>query len=88
MVGQDISKMQELDRIKNEFISTASHELRTPLTSIRGSLGLVAGGVTGEIPDQAKNLVDIALGVGSVNAISWAKIKYRPCPLTDDLARL
>ena len=60
MVGQDISKMKELDRIKNEFISTASHELRTPLTSIRGSLGLVAGGVTGEIPDQAKNLVDIA----------------------------
>jgi len=60
MVGQDISKMKELDRIKNEFISTASHELRTPLTSIRGSLGLIAGGVTGEIPNQAKDLVDIA----------------------------
>ena len=27
--------LQELDRLKNEFISTVTHELRTPLTSIR-----------------------------------------------------
>jgi PAS domain S-box-containing protein len=32
----DVSRERELDRIKNEFISTAAHELRTPLTSIRG----------------------------------------------------
>ena len=25
------------------------HELRTPLTSIRGSLGLIAGGAAGEL---------------------------------------
>ena len=33
--------------MKSEFVATVSHELRTPLTSIRGSLGLLAGGVTG-----------------------------------------
>ncbi|MEW5771968.1 MAG: HAMP domain-containing sensor histidine kinase [Thermodesulfobacteriota bacterium] len=29
-------RLQELDRMKSDFISTVSHELRTPLTSVRG----------------------------------------------------
>ena len=64
MVGiyTDISQQKKMDRLKSEFVSTVSHELRTPLTSIRGSLGLIAGGVVGELPAQAKGLVDIAYG--------------------------
>jgi CheY-like chemotaxis protein/two-component sensor histidine kinase len=46
--------------MKSEFVSTVSHELRTPLTSIRGSLGLIAGGVAGPLPDAAQSLIDIA----------------------------
>jgi signal transduction histidine kinase len=29
------ARLQELDRLKDDFISTVTHELRTPLTSIR-----------------------------------------------------
>jgi PAS domain S-box-containing protein len=59
-MGNDITELKRMDRMKSEFVSTVSHELRTPLTSIRGSLGLVWGGVTGELPEKAKVLIGIA----------------------------
>ena len=57
----DITERREIERMKNEFISIASHELRTPLTSIRGSLGLVASGLLGPIPDRADHMVKMAI---------------------------
>ncbi|NPC85393.1 PAS domain S-box protein, partial [Pyxidicoccus fallax] len=57
---RDITERKEVERMKNEFISTVSHELRTPLTSIRGSLGLLEGGIMGELPAQALDMVRIA----------------------------
>jgi len=57
---RDISERKENDRIKNEFISVVSHELRTPLTSIRGSLGLIAGAFSQELPEKINHLITIA----------------------------
>lgn len=57
---RDITERKAVERMKNEFISTVSHELRTPLTSIRGSLGLLEGGIVGDIPPQALDMVRIA----------------------------
>ncbi|MCY1030067.1 PAS domain-containing sensor histidine kinase [Corallococcus sp. BB11-1] len=51
---------QRVERMKNEFISTVSHELRTPLTSIRGSLGLLCGGIAGPLDSQVAQMVGIA----------------------------
>ena len=56
----DSTEWKQADLAKRTFVSTVSHELRTPLSSIQGSLGLVAGGAMGELPDGAKRLVDIA----------------------------
>ena len=58
---RDITKRIAMDRMKDEFVSVVSHELRTPLTSIRGSLGLIAGGVMGVLPDKAQHMADIAV---------------------------
>lgn len=57
---RDITERKEVELRVSEFYSTVSHELRTPLTSIRGALGLMEGGVVGEIPDEALELVTIA----------------------------
>ncbi|MEO8021295.1 PAS domain S-box protein [Polaromonas sp.] len=59
-LGTDVTELKRVDRMKTEFVSTVSHELRTPLTSIRGSLGLISGGVAGELPEAVKTLVGIA----------------------------
>lgn len=55
-----LSERSQLDRLKDEFISTVSHELRTPLTSIRGALGLLSSGTIGELDPRALNLLRIA----------------------------
>jgi PAS domain S-box-containing protein len=57
---QDITELKHVEQMKNEFVSTVSHELRSPLTSIRGSLGLLAGGVAGALSPPARELVLIA----------------------------
>ena len=60
-IVRDISERKSVDRLKSEFVSIVSDELRTPLTAIRGSLGLVANGITGRLPPEAQEYVDIAL---------------------------
>ena len=57
---RDISELKQMSEIKDQFISTVSHELRTPITSIHASLGLVLGGVVGEVPDKFQQLITIA----------------------------
>jgi PAS domain S-box-containing protein len=58
---EDITERREVERIKDEFVSVVGHELRTPLTSIRGSLGLLDGGLAGDLDEDAREMVKMAL---------------------------
>jgi signal transduction histidine kinase len=60
VVCRDVSERKEAEKRVSEFYSTVSHELRTPLTSIRASLGLIEGGIGGEVSEKARKLVIIA----------------------------
>jgi PAS domain S-box-containing protein len=96
----DVSERHVVERMKRDFISTVSHELRTPLTSIHGSLGLLASGVMGELPAEARPVIDVAER-NSVRLISLIndildfdrlesgkmKMELRPTPLLRVLER-
>ena len=45
-------RLQELDRLKSDFVSNVSHELRTPLTAIKGAVDLVLREVTGPLTEK------------------------------------
>ncbi|QGX40681.1 PAS domain S-box protein [Permianibacter aggregans] len=57
---QDITEQKRTEQIKDQFIATVSHELRTPLTSIVGALGLINGGVLGDLSDEMADMLRIA----------------------------
>jgi PAS domain S-box-containing protein len=44
-----VERLQEVDRVKDAFVSSVSHELRTPLTSILGYLELLIDGGYGHL---------------------------------------
>ncbi len=51
-------RLKELDRLKNEFISTITHELRTPLTAVR-SIAEILHANPRLPPDQHHNLTAV-----------------------------
>ncbi|MEA2569700.1 MAG: hypothetical protein QOI24_1701 [Acidobacteriota bacterium] len=61
MTFHDTTERLEVQRMKDEFVSIVSHELRTPLTSIRGALGLLAGGLIASSPEKGQRMLDIAV---------------------------
>lgn len=60
VILHDLTEEKRVEKLKSEFVSAVSHELRTPLTSIRGVLGLLLGGVGGEMPEKSKTLLKMA----------------------------
>jgi PAS domain S-box-containing protein len=54
-----VHELEELDRIRREFVATVSHELRTPLTSIIGEVELLVDGDLGDLSTDQAHGVEI-----------------------------
>jgi len=56
-VAVDITERKELEKIKNDLLSSVSHEMRTPLTAISGYAELLKG--EPEIPEPLRRHLEI-----------------------------
>ncbi len=79
---QDLTPLEELERLRSEFLDLVSHELRAPLTSIKGSTATVLGDspvpppaemlqffrLIDEQADHMRSLIRDLLDAGSIEA--------------------
>ncbi|WP_433214755.1 ATP-binding protein [Dactylosporangium sp. CS-047395] len=86
------SDLQELDRLKSEFVATVSHELRTPLTSIRGyteilndsdatALGPTERKIVGIIDRNGRRLLDLIEDLLTFSRIESGTLTLNPGPV-------
>lgn len=94
-IVHDITQQRELERMKDDFISTVSHELRTPLFSIQGFVRLI---LNGDVPNphtqqefltiierQANQLAELVTNLLDLNRMSTNAfdIEKQPIRLID-----
>jgi two-component system sensor histidine kinase VicK len=85
-------ELQEVDRLKSDFVSMVSHELRAPLTNINGALELMEAECTdgsgtpfrtmlGIVSDQAMRLTNFVQGVLNVSRIEAGALSLQFAPV-------
>jgi PAS domain S-box-containing protein len=89
---QDMTPLEELERLRSEFLGMVSHELRTPLATIKGSASLALSGThppgaaeTRElfetIDQQADGLAELVGNLLDMTRIEAGALSVSPEPL-------
>ena len=88
---QDMTALEEMDRLRAEFLGMVSHELRAPLTSIKGSAATVLGSSADLDPavvrqffriidEQADHMHDLVADLLDVARIETGTLPVTPEP--------
>lgn len=54
-----VTRLKELDNVRDDFVTTVSHELRTPMSNIIGNAEMLADGLVGELAPAQQKLVEV-----------------------------
>ena len=88
---QDMADVEEMERLRADFLAMVSHELRAPLTSIKGSAATVLGSATEMDPavvrqffhiieEQADHMNDLVADLLDVARIETGELPVSPEP--------
>jgi signal transduction histidine kinase/DNA-binding NarL/FixJ family response regulator len=61
LVLRDITARREVERLRDDFVSTLTHDLRTPLLAAIQTLGFFADGTLGALSQRQKDLVTMLI---------------------------
>lgn len=86
-------RLQELDRLKSDFVANVSHELRTPLTAIKGAIDLLLREVAGPLNEKQTHylarvrsnthrLAGLIMDVLDLSKIEEGKIELHAAPVS------
>ena len=85
-------ELQELDRLKNEFVALVSHELRAPLTNIRTGIELILGAEAGMrtgarqslslVHEETQRLSRLVEAILDLSALEAGRLSMQPLPLS------
>jgi two-component system phosphate regulon sensor histidine kinase PhoR len=68
-VMQDITRMRQLEQMRQDFVANVSHELKTPITSIKGFVETLQDGADADPQARSRFLGIIAKQAEHLNAI-------------------
>lgn len=88
---RQVKELEELDRLRNDFVATVSHELRTPLTNIIGEVELLEDGDRGELTScqahgvevinrNSERLLTLIEDLLTLSHVEGNKLQLRPEP--------
>lgn len=98
-IERETERLRDLDRLKDEFLSTVSHELRTPLTVILGLAEVLRGSAATDREDRAELLERIFANASTMHAMieqlldysrleaGKVRLEIRPLPLRAAILR-
>ncbi len=69
-VRDESERLEELERLRADFVSSISHDLRTPLTAIQAGLGMLEAGAGDKLePDERQLLSDARSNAGRLGGL-------------------